>query len=59
MIYFLNKNVDISNLVRTTRFWNNLHQVRLKSKDWKAKLFKDLGEKCILGAITPKCKDTK
>jgi len=27
----------ISNLVRTTRFWNNLHQVRSKSKDWKAK----------------------
>jgi hypothetical protein len=27
----------ISNLVRTTRFWNNLHQVRSKSKDWKEK----------------------
>ena len=27
----------ISNLVRTTRFWNNLHQVRSESKDWKAK----------------------
>jgi hypothetical protein len=27
----------ISNLVRATRFWNNLHQVRSKSKDWKAK----------------------
>jgi hypothetical protein len=24
----------ISNLVRTTRFWNNLHQVRSSSKDW-------------------------
>ena len=24
-------------LVRTTRFWNNLHKVRSKSKDWKAK----------------------
>jgi hypothetical protein len=23
-----------------TRFWNNLHQVRLKAKDWKAKKFK-------------------
>jgi hypothetical protein len=23
-----------------TRFWNNIHQVFLKSKDWKAKLFK-------------------
>jgi hypothetical protein len=30
------------------RFWNNLHQVRSKSKDWKAKYFKDLG------AIKPK-----
>jgi len=39
---------DISNLVRTTRFWNNLHQVRSKSKDWKAKKFKSLG------AIKPK-----
>ena len=25
----------ISNLVHKTRFWNNLHQVRSKSKDWK------------------------
>jgi uncharacterized membrane protein len=24
----------ISNLVSTTRFWNNLHQVHSKSKDW-------------------------
>ena len=31
----------ISNLVPTTHFWNNLHQVRSKSKDWKAKYFKD------------------
>jgi hypothetical protein len=23
----------------TTRFWNNLHQVRSKAKDWRAKLF--------------------
>jgi len=23
--------------VRTTRFWNNLHQVRSNSKWWKAK----------------------
>jgi len=22
--------------VHTTRFWNNLHQVRSKPKDWKA-----------------------
>jgi len=27
----------ISNLVRTTRFWNNLHQIRSISKYWKAK----------------------
>jgi len=27
-----NKNVLISNLVSTTRFWNNLHQVRTISK---------------------------
>jgi hypothetical protein len=26
------------NLVRMTRFWNNLHQVISKSKDWKAKM---------------------
>jgi len=28
--------------VRTTRFWNNLYQVRSKSKDWKVKSFKSL-----------------
>ena len=28
---------QISNLVHTTRLWNNLHQIRSKSKDWKAK----------------------
>jgi len=28
-------NTYISNLVRTTRFWDNLHQVRSKSKGWK------------------------
>jgi hypothetical protein len=27
----------MSNLVRTTHFWNNLHQVRSKSKGWKTK----------------------
>jgi len=34
----------MSNLVRTTRtgFWNNFHQVRSKSKNWKAKQFKPL-----------------
>ena len=34
--------------MHTTRFWNNLHQVRSKSKAWKAKYLK------ILGAIKPK-----
>ena len=29
----------VSNLVHTTRFWNNLHQVRSKSKNWKTKVF--------------------
>jgi hypothetical protein len=29
---------QISNLVRTTRFWNNLQHVRLKPTNWKAKL---------------------
>jgi hypothetical protein len=33
--------------VRTTRFWNNHHQVRSKWKDWKAKQFK------VLEAIKP------
>jgi len=27
----------ISNFVRTTRFWNNLHQERSSSKHWKDK----------------------
>jgi hypothetical protein len=31
-----NKNVK-SNLVPTTHSYNNLHHVRLKSNDWKAK----------------------
>ena len=35
-------------LIRTTRFWNNLHQVRSQSKDWKTKQFK------VLGTIKPK-----
>jgi len=34
--------------VRTTRFLNNLYQVRSQSKVWKAKYFK------LLGAIKPK-----
>ena len=28
---------EISNSVHTTRFWNNVHQVRSKSKSGKAK----------------------
>ena len=32
----------VSKLVHTTRFWNKLHQVNLKSKDWKSKSFKSL-----------------
>ena len=43
-----NIKTQISNLVFTTRFWNNLHQVRLKSIDWKSKQYK------ALGAIKPK-----
>ena len=34
--------------MHTTRFWNNLHHVRSKSRDWKAKYF------IVLGAIKPK-----
>ena len=36
-IAYKNKNVDLSNLVRTTRFCDNLQQVCSKSKEWKAK----------------------
>jgi hypothetical protein len=32
----INKKVDIK-FSAQIRFWNNLHQVRSKSKDWKAK----------------------
>ena len=32
--------IDITNLVLTTRFWNNVHQVRTISKYWIAKYFK-------------------
>jgi hypothetical protein len=45
LLYFTaDKNVDMI-LLGTARFWNNLHQVRSKSKDWKAKY--------VFGAITP------
>jgi hypothetical protein len=40
---FHNKKRGIANLVCITRFWNNLHQVRLKSKDWKSQKFNVLG----------------
>jgi hypothetical protein len=33
-------NTYISNLVFMTRFWNNIHQVRSWSIDWKAKWYK-------------------
>ena len=38
MVIYCNKNVDIK--CSATRFWNHLHKVRSKSKDWKTKLFK-------------------
>jgi len=28
----------------TGRFWNNLHQVRSKSKDWKSKWYESVCE---------------
>ena len=31
--------------MRTTRVWDNVHQVHSTSEDWKAKLFKVLGAK--------------
>ena len=34
-----------SNLVRTTRFWNNLHQIHSKSKHWKDKWLKSFGSR--------------
>jgi len=34
-----------SNLVRMTRFWSNLHQVRSKSKGWKSNVLKSFGSK--------------
>ena len=38
MKYLFNKkNVSKSHFVRTTRFWNNIHQVHSKSKGWKTK----------------------
>ena len=33
---YLKIEIQISNLLCTKGFWNNLHQVRPKSKDWKA-----------------------
>jgi len=35
--YFIWVKTLISNLVRTTRFWNNLHRVLSISKYWKTK----------------------
>jgi len=31
------KKAQISYLVHTTRFWNNLHPARSRSNDWKTK----------------------
>ena len=42
-----NVNTNVDNLVHAARFCNNLHQVRLLSKDWKAKYGK---KKKTLGA---------
>ena len=41
MIFAVLLQMYISNLVPTTRFWKNLHQVH--PKEWKTKLFK----KCL------------
>jgi len=37
--------------VHTTRFWNNLHQVHSRSKDWKVKSSKNIWFK-LFGAIS-------
>ena len=43
----------ISKLVLARRFWKNLHQVRSRSKDFKAKHFK------VVGGIKPKSINTR
>jgi len=30
--------------LQSTHFWNNLHQVRSNSKDWKVKFFGGVGK---------------
>ena len=40
---FIMITTQISNLVRTMRFWNNLHQIGSKSKVWKANNFTIFG----------------
>jgi hypothetical protein len=42
--YYHRVDTSISNLMHTTCFWNNLHHVLSKSKDWKAKKFKSQWE---------------
>ena len=36
-----NKNVDIYNLVRTTHFWNNLHQATLKMRRLESQILQN------------------
>ena len=48
LILLNNNNVD---LVLTTRFWNNLYQVRSNSIDWKDIKFKNLWEKQITHCV--------
>ena len=43
MYFIIVIKMQISNLVCSTRFWNNIHQVRSKSKYWKAKFIKVVG----------------
>jgi len=44
----INMQTQISDVIHTVRFWNNLHHVGSTSKDWKTKWFK------VFGARKPK-----
>ena len=48
------KNVNIK-FRHITRFWNNLHQVHLKSKDWRTKWFQSLTNLQLSVSIKYKC----
>ena len=37
---FVRMNTSMSNLMRTTRFWNSFHQTRSYLEDWKVNYFK-------------------